>query len=129
MLASLTLLLAGCVREVALTVVRAGDLVTIAATRPGTGKTPCIEGLSITPAGTDIATTPPLWEIATAEPGRCRATFAYGQVPPGFAQGGIAPALLVGRRYVLQVSGPGLLGAQDFTMRAGSGSMADAARH
>ena len=123
LIAAAPLPLTGCRQEVTLAVVRIGDAVTITARRPGNGKVPCVESLSVAPAGTDVTTTPPSWEVATADPARCRTSFVYGQVPQGFTQGGHAPTLLVGSRYLVQIPGPVLLGGKEFTMRADPGPM------
>ena len=120
------LLLAACVQEAVVDVSRTGDAINVAVTKPGAGKPPCVQSLSVSQAGADIAETPSVWELSTAEPGRCRTAFTYGQVPQGYAQSGPAPALSVGSRYLLEIAGPGLLGGREFTMRAGDGSMVDA---
>lgn len=116
-----TLLLLACTRETTVAVARAGDRVAIAVTRGD--RPPCIQGLVVTVAGADIDATPPLWELATAEPARCLARFHYGEVPRGYSQSGQAPRLLVGSRYMVEVSGPGLQGGAEFTMRADDGPM------
>jgi hypothetical protein len=118
-----TLLLVACTDEVLVDVTKKGDVVTFATTRSGTEKQPCVQGLVITLAGSDVAVTPPLWELATAEPGRCRARFDYGQVPAGYSQNSTAPRLLVGSRYLIEVTGPGLQGGREFTVMAGDGAL------
>jgi hypothetical protein len=123
------LLLVACTREVTVALERQGGAVTITAQRSGDHPPPCVQALSITLAGADIATTPALWEISTAEAGRCRTRFVYGQVPTGFAQSGPAPRLLPGSRYLVEISGPGVQGGREFTLRAGDGQMGDAAAY
>lgn len=115
------LLLIACTREVVIDISKKSGQLTFTANRPGTAKPVCIRGLTITLAGTDIATTPSLWEVSTAEPDRCRASFVYGTTPPGYAQSGFAPALLVGSRYLVEITGPGLQGGREFTVPATMG--------
>lgn len=122
LLASILMLVA-CTREVVVDIMKKDDAITIVSTRPGSGKPPCVQGLTITLAGADIATTPPLWEISTAEPSRCRTSFVYGQVPAGYAQSGPAPRLLPGSRYLVEITGLGLQGGREFTARSDDGPM------
>lgn len=119
-------LLVACSRELAIDLKRQDGSVVITATRGGSGGPPCVQGLVVTLADADIATTPPLWEVATAEPGRCRTGFRYGEVPPGYSQSGPAPRLVVGKRYMVELSGPGLQGGAEFTMRDADGTLTDA---
>ena len=122
-------LLVACTREVEVDIAKTGDEISISVARPGSDKLPCIQGMTITLADTDIATTPSLWEVATAEPGRCRTSFVYGQVPAGYSQSGVAPRLLVGSRYLVEITGPGFEGGQEFTLRAENGKMRDTSVH
>ncbi len=115
--------LVACSRELAIDLKRQDGGLAITATRGGSARPPCVQGVVVTVAGADIAATPPLWEVATAEPGRCRTGFRYGEVPPGYSQSGPAPRLVAGRRYMVELSGPGLQGGAEFTMRDADGAL------
>jgi hypothetical protein len=117
-------MLVACTREVVIDIARKGGAIAFVASRPE-GDPPCIQGVIVTLAGADIAVAPSLWEVSTAEPGRCRTSFTYGETPTGYAQSGPAPRLLVGSRYLVEISGPGLLGGREFTLRADDGPMGD----
>lgn len=119
------LLLMACTREVVIDIAKKSGQITFTASRPGAAKPPCVHGLIVTLAGTDIATTPSLWEISTAAPDRCRTDFVYGKAPPGYAQSGPAPVLLVGSRYMVEITGPGLQGGREFTVQAADGELED----
>lgn len=120
------LTLMACTRDVSVDVTKTGEAVAFTATRGKDAKPPCVQGVIVTQAGTDIADTPPVWELSTAENGRCENSFRYGDVPVGYSQSGPAPRLLVGSRYMIEISGPGVQGGQEFTMRAGDGVLTDA---
>lgn len=122
---ALPALLAACVREPQVAITKRGAMIDVAVTRPGASEPPCIKSLTVTRDGADIAETPPVWALSTAETGRCAAAFVYGRVPAGYAQGAPAPALTVGTKYLVEVSGPGLLGGATFTMREGDGPLTD----
>lgn len=116
-------LLVACTREADVQIDKRGGDVAISAPSVD-GKPPCIRSVIITAADTDIADTPPLWELATAEPTNCGREFLYGRVPNGFTQNGPAPALATGKRYMVELSGPGWQGGRTFTMRSDDGPMA-----
>ena len=126
LLASLLLLVA-CTHEVVIDLARKGDVVTVTASRSGGDKPPCVQGVIVTLAGADIATTLPLWEVSTAEPSRCRNSFVYGEAPAGYSQNGPAPHLLGGSRYLVEVTGPGMQGGREFTLRTDDGPMENTA--
>ncbi len=121
-----TFLLVACTDEVVVDIVGKGDSVTFATSRTGAGEPLCVQGLIVTLAGADIAVTPPLWEVATAEPGRCRTQFDYGKVPAGYTSNGPAPRLLVGSRYLVEITGPGLQGGREFTVTGRDGPLTTA---
>lgn len=129
LLAALTLpalLLAGCMGEPKVAVTKHGATIDVIITRSGAAEPPCIKSVTVTLDGADIAETRPIWALSTAQPNRCAATFVYGRVPAGYAQAAPATALAVGTRYLVEVSGPGLLGGATFTMRDGDGALTDA---
>lgn len=117
------LLLAGCVQDPNVSVVKRGAIIDIAVAREGGGEAICVMNLLVSLDGADVAETPPLWELSTAERGRCASSFSYGQELAGFGQSGPAPVLKVGTRYLVEVTGPGLIGGAIFAMRAEDGSM------
>lgn len=119
------LTLMACTRDVSVDITKTSDAVAFVATHGTDAKPPCVQGVIVTQAGTDIADTRPVWELSTAEIGRCRNSFRYGDVPAGYSQSGPAPRLLVGSRYMIEISGPGVQGDREFTMRDGEGVLTD----
>lgn len=118
------LLLACTGAEPKVTVTKSGATVTVAVERAGAA-TPCVKSLTVTLDGADIAQTQPVWEVSTAQPNRCAASFVLGQAPAGYAQARAAPELANGTKYLVEVSGPGLLGGATFTMREADGALTD----
>lgn len=119
------LLLAGCMGEPKVAVTKRGATIDLVVTRSGAAEPPCIKSVTVTLEGADIAETRPIWALSTAQPNRCAATFVYGGVPAGYTQAAPAPALAVGTKYLVEVSGPGLLGGATFTMRDRDGELTE----
>ncbi len=121
--APVALVLASCVQEPVVDVTRQDGLVQIYVSQSGTLTNPCIRSLTVTIDGADIAQIPPVWAISTSNANECRNSFIYGQVPSGWSQGRPAPALTIGGKYLVEVSGPGLIGGRAFAARADDGPM------
>jgi hypothetical protein len=108
------LALAGCQEGVEVTVTRGADGLLVGVTSNSPTFRACIDQASIFPAGGSEAD--PIWEAGRTDPAHCAQEVRVVAATPGFAQRGNG-ALELGKRYCVEVRGPGFGESHAFMMQ------------
>jgi len=107
-------LLAACVQGATVTVDQSGGKVTASAVRGD--KPACVDDLDVVEARDGVGDPAPVaWHIVTADADLCVSRFTLGEMPAGFDQDAPLVPLVPGRRYRVELSGTGFMGATSFT--------------